>query len=100
MEDLRPTVRTSLLRILQESLANVGKYAPPGATCRVEVLVADEVTLSVTSPLAAAAPRRRDAAHGTGHGIIGMRERVEVLGGTLEVGPQGGHWLVRAVLPG
>ncbi len=99
-EDLRPTVRTSLLRVLQESLANVGKYAPPGATCQVEVVVADAVTLSVTSPLPATGPRRRDAAHGAGHGIIGMRERVEALGGTLEVGPQGRHWVVRAVLPG
>ena len=49
-----------------------------------EVVVADAVTLSVTSPLPATGPRRRDAAHGAGHGIIGMRERVEALGGHAE----------------
>jgi hypothetical protein len=36
---------------------------------------------------------------GGGHGITGMRERVEVLGGQLEAGPTGAGWRVRTVLP-
>lgn len=36
---------------------------------------------------------------GEGHGIIGMRERIDALGGTLNVGPTAAGWLVRAVIP-
>jgi signal transduction histidine kinase len=36
---------------------------------------------------------------GGGHGLIGMRERVEVLGGTLSAGPSGRGWRVATVLP-
>ena len=40
------------------------------------------------------------AAIGAGHGLRGMRERVEACGGHLEVGPRpGGGFLVRAILP-
>ncbi|WP_407653477.1 sensor histidine kinase [Actinoplanes oblitus] len=37
---------------------------------------------------------------GGGHGLTGMRERVEVLGGSLTAGPSGGGWRVATVLPG
>ncbi|WP_433295718.1 sensor histidine kinase [Actinoplanes sp. CA-030573] len=39
------------------------------------------------------------AGRGTGHGLIGMRERVEVLGGRLSAGPSGAGWRVRTTLP-
>jgi signal transduction histidine kinase len=37
---------------------------------------------------------------GGGHGLTGMRERVEVLGGRLDAGPYDGGWRVRTILPG
>jgi signal transduction histidine kinase len=42
---------------------------------------------------------RDETPPGGGHGLTGMRERVEVLGGRLEAGPAGGGWRVRTVLP-
>ncbi|WP_432014514.1 sensor histidine kinase [Streptomyces cucumeris] len=89
-------------RIVQESLTNALKHAGPG---RVEVTLArlpdGPLEVGVTSPYDAdrAAPR----APGSGSGLIGMRERVSLLDGTLETGPADGPsgriWRVRATLP-
>ena len=38
-------------------------------------------------------------APGSGAGLVGMRERVSLLGGTFTAGPNGAHWAVRAALP-
>jgi signal transduction histidine kinase len=35
----------------------------------------------------------------TGYGLVGMRERVDALGGTFHAGPDGGTWRMRAVIP-
>jgi signal transduction histidine kinase len=44
--------------------------------------------------------QRADGRHGPGHGLTGMRERVELLGGSLSAGPvPGGGFVVSAVLP-
>ncbi|MCZ9344945.1 two-component sensor histidine kinase, partial [Streptomyces sp. TRM76130] len=52
--------------------------------------------LRVTSPYGdPGAPR----APGSGAGLVGMRERTALLGGTFEAGPEGARWTVRAALP-
>jgi len=88
---LPATVGLAVYRILQEALTNVIKHAPGApATARL-VVSATEVTLAVDS---LGAP-----GHGTGHGVDGMRERAEFLGGNCEAGPDGAGWLVRATFP-
>ncbi|MDJ0342583.1 histidine kinase [Streptomyces sp. H10-C2] len=95
-------VELAAYRIVQESLTNALKHAAPG-----EVLVAlqqDEEALTVTvgSPYG---DRDGPRAPGSGSGLIGMRERSELLGGSFEAGVEqpadtdGKLWLVRAVLP-
>lgn len=84
----------ALYRIAQESLANVAKHAPD-TTSEVTLAVSrDSVTLIVTNELPAAV-----AGHREGHGMRGMKQRGELLGGVVEVGPAGGGWAVRAVVP-
>ena len=89
----------AVLRLTQEALTNVAKHAGGAALARLTVAVADgDVHWAVTDnggglPAAAVPP-------GGGHGITGMRERVEVLGGRLEAGPSGDGWRVATVLPG
>jgi signal transduction histidine kinase len=86
-------------RIVQEALSNAGRHAA-GAPVTVSVHHdAETVTLRVVNgPGAAAAPRVNG--HAPGHGLAGMRERAELLGGSLSAGtaPDGG-FLVSAVLP-
>ena len=83
----------------QEALSNAGRHAA-GAPVAVSVdHDADTVTLQVTNGPGISAGQRVNG-HGPGHGLAGMRERVEVLGGSLSAGPApGGGFVVSAVLP-
>jgi len=97
---LPSAVELSAYRIVQEALTNVLKHA--GRT-RARVTVrhrAEAVELEVRDdgPLEAALPGA--AQLGGGNGLVGMRERAAVLGGTLAAGPTAdGGWGVRARLP-
>lgn len=85
-------------RLLQEALANVLKHAGAVAT-RVEIdWEPGSVTLTVANPLPAGGAAQPDPGD-RGHGLIGMRERVAMSGGRIEVGPVGSTWRVRASLP-
>ncbi|MEU3602019.1 histidine kinase [Streptomyces sp. NPDC006798] len=97
-------VEQAAYRIVQESLTNALKHAAPG-----EVLVVldhrtgESLTVTVTSPYGA---RTGPRAPGSGAGLVGMRERVVLLGGEIDAGPEPGPgggpekiWRVRAVLP-
>ncbi|RLL69226.1 histidine kinase [Streptomyces sp. Z26] len=76
-------------RVAQEALTNARKHAP-GARVRVRLdyVRADEVVLEVRDT-GASGPGEL-AASGGGYGLVGMRERAELLGGTLESGPYEG----------
>jgi signal transduction histidine kinase len=92
-------VELSAYRILQEALSNALRHAP-GARATVEVgYEPDRLRLRVhNDPPPASAERPPPAPHG--HGIVGMRERAAMLGGTLAAGPTSdGGYLVEAVLP-
>jgi signal transduction histidine kinase len=90
-------VALAAYRIVQEALANAARHAP-GAAIDVEAGVrGPDFVVAVTNgpPTATVEPRP-----GAGLGQVGMRERAELLGGTLDAGPQDdGGYRVIAVLP-
>ncbi|MFE2166752.1 sensor histidine kinase [Streptomyces sp. NPDC059447] len=89
-------VELAAYRIVQESLTNALKHAGPG-TVTVRVARTDTaLTVAVDSPYG---DRPGPRAPGSGAGLVGMRERAELLGGDFEAGRSGGSWRVRASLP-
>lgn len=84
-----------IYRVVQESLSNAARHAP-GSTVRVSVDVTDGVRVRVRN---SAPTRRPRPAPGGGHGLRGMRERAEALGGTLSAGPDGDGWTVVLEVP-
>jgi signal transduction histidine kinase len=93
--DLPSSVDRAAYRIVQESLTNVLRHSgTDAATVRLD-RQADVVTIEVTDD-----GRAKPGDGKPGHGITGMRERAEALGGTLDAGPRGGGgFAVRARLP-
>jgi signal transduction histidine kinase len=122
-EDLPPSVDLAAYRIIQEALTNVRKHAGPDAKAEVsvvrvgtsvEVTVLDHGTAGTGTGTGTATggeesdgggPGDRsgpcEARSGSGgHGLVGMRERVTALGGSLTTGPRhGGGFRVHAILP-
>ncbi|HET6858236.1 MAG TPA: sensor histidine kinase [Streptomyces sp.] len=101
---LPQTVDLSAYRIVQEALANVVRHAP-GAATRVSVRSdgTDLTVLIVNGPAAVRTSGRAapvEARGAGGHGLVGMRERVRLTGGTLDTGPlPDGGFRVAARLP-
>ncbi|WP_424809773.1 sensor histidine kinase [Rhodococcus sp. 27YEA15] len=95
---LPPGAELAVYRIVQEALTNILKHSVGSTVVGVGIVyTADAVTVDVHDDGAAAADPSADT---TGHGVIGMRERAAVYGGTVEVGPDSlGGWRVRAHLP-
>jgi signal transduction histidine kinase len=93
-------VDLSAYRIVQEALTNVVKHAGPAHAQVVVGYHDQEVTVEVIDDGRGAVTSASDGRVGTGHGLIGMRERVAAFGGELEVGPRpGGGFRVAARLP-
>ncbi|MFF0741738.1 sensor histidine kinase [Streptomyces sp. NPDC004111] len=94
---LSPGVELSAYRIVQEALSNAMRHAP-GAAVRVTVA---HHTAALTLRVVNTAPARPVApSPGAGHGLLGMRERVAMLGGELATGPlRDGGYEVVATLP-
>ncbi|MFF7069021.1 sensor histidine kinase [Streptomyces pseudovenezuelae] len=89
-------VELAAYRIVQESLTNALKHACPGP---VSVSLAERdgaLTVEVSSPYG---DRDGPRAPGSGAGLVGMRERAALLGGTFRAGPLGALWTVHATLP-
>jgi signal transduction histidine kinase len=110
-DSINAGVELSAYRVVQEALTNVIKHA--GAPDRVAVRVAlQSGSLAVevvddgrgaAAPVPVRAGHAEESSNGSanaGHGLLGMRERVELWGGELSVGPvPGGGYRVRALLP-
>jgi signal transduction histidine kinase len=85
-------IQLAVFRILQEALTNALRHG--GSP--VEVILswhAERVELLVRNPLGPGAEP------GSGHGVIGMRERAQLAGGVLEAGEDAGSFVVRATVP-
>ncbi|TQF04865.1 sensor histidine kinase [Kitasatospora acidiphila] len=96
-------VELTVYRIVQEALTNVRKHGGPHVSARVavdfgdrdlNVVIEDDGRGSTDEQLA------NGGADGQGHGLIGMRERIGMVSGSLDAGPRpGGGFRIRAVLP-
>ncbi|GAB3902860.1 hypothetical protein GCM10029964_093960 [Kibdelosporangium lantanae] len=93
LADVPSALGMSVYRIVQESLTNVVKHAGP-VPCSVSVVaVEDEIRVDVVD-------EGPGGSVGVGHGLVGMRERVAMYGGTFSAGPRpGGGFAVSARLP-
>ncbi|MER7930146.1 histidine kinase [Streptomyces sp. NPDC096057] len=99
-------VQLTVYRVVQESLTNTLKHAGTGTSAEVTITVeAGEVRVRVTDTgiapgaPAPAMPGTRDD-HDPGHGLVGIRQRAAMYGGTVIIGPRDtGHgWLVDVML--
>lgn len=95
-----PVLGLAAYRIVQESLSNIARHAT-GAEARVLLdRTADGLVVEVVNERAPGRPASAPAPESGGHGIRGMRERAELLGGSLDAEPRAdGGFGVRAVLP-
>uniref|UniRef100_UPI0030C6CC13 sensor histidine kinase n=1 Tax=Streptomyces lonarensis TaxID=700599 RepID=UPI0030C6CC13 len=96
-------VELTAYRIVQEALTNTRKHGGPGAAASVRLTYGGDAlsVLAEDDGRGAQAWLYGDRGHdGHGHGLIGMRERVGMVGGRLETGPRpGGGFRIRATLP-
>lgn len=95
---LPPMIELSGYRIVQESLTNTLKHAGPAAKAQVTIgYLDDALDIAVVDDGRGAAA---DASGTPGHGLLGIRERVEAFGGKLNTGPRvGGGYAVEARIP-
>ncbi|WP_193311413.1 sensor histidine kinase [Georgenia satyanarayanai] len=92
------SVRTALVRVIQECTANMAKYARPGAPCTVMIERTDVETRALFLNDAREGAEA-DSALSSGVGLIGVRERVEAVGGSLVVRHHDGRWIIQASIP-
>ncbi|MFE9251157.1 sensor histidine kinase [Streptomyces sp. NPDC007088] len=96
-------VELTAYRIVQEALTNTRKHGGPEAGARVRLVYFDDGLGLLIEDDGRGAPHELyedGGADGAGHGLIGMRERVGMVGGTLDAGPRpGGGFRISALLP-
>lgn len=95
---LPSSVELALARVVQECAANMIKYAKPGTSCALMV----ERTASATNALFINeydGRRQADAAMSSGLGLIGIKERVAVVGGTVTITTDDERWMVQVSIP-
>ncbi len=102
--DLPDRLSGVVYRVVQEALTNIRRHAPDAtrASVRVDVAGAAEgrrLTVTVDDDGAPGQAATAVPSSGAGYGLLGMRERVHGVGGTIEVGPIPGGWRVRAAVP-
>jgi signal transduction histidine kinase len=94
---LPPTVDSTVFRVTQEAITNVIKHAGVGVSVDLRLRYLDA---AVEIEVANTGVGRPSTAGPGGHGQLGMRERVEAVGGSIQIGPRArGGYLVRATIP-
>jgi signal transduction histidine kinase len=102
LRNLAPGLQLTIYRIVQEALTNTLKHAGAGASAEVEV-AADrgEVRVRVRdngSGSGSAVPRAEPDGDNARQGVLGIRERAGLYGGTVTAGPEGTGWIVDVVM--
>lgn len=96
LDDVSAAAGLALYRIAQESLANVAKHAP-GAAARITLTASGiATTLNVVNELS---PGDDDRDVTPGRGLHGMKQRIELLGGTIDISASRDGWSVHASVP-
>ena len=91
-----PGVQVAVCRAVREGLHNVARHAGP-SDVRVRIHRDGDTVVAAVSDTGPDGPR--PAAPGAGHGLLGLRERVTGLGGTLHAGPAGTGFRLVARIP-
>jgi signal transduction histidine kinase len=94
-------VSTEAYRIVQEALTNVVRHAGPAPTALTIDARSDLLTIIVSNaaPTDVTSPAGSPSVGQGGRGLVGVAERVTMLGGQFEAGTVNGGWLLRASLP-
>jgi signal transduction histidine kinase len=97
-ENLPPELTSTIYRVVQEALTNITRHAPAASDIAVTVTTGPhDVRVEITDD---APPQTTRFPHASGYGLIGLRERVETLGGAFAAGRrETGGWSVQATLP-
>jgi signal transduction histidine kinase len=93
--ELSPMIASTVFRVVQEALTNVHKHAQAPTTVVLRYLP-DAVEVEVVNDRPERIP---EPLPGSGTGLVGLRERVELLGGRFSAGPRAGGFAVTARLP-
>lgn len=95
LDALPDSVRRTLVRVIEEAAVNVRKHAAPGSPCEFMVGVGDgDVEVVVTNVVGDQAVKQANHV-----GLVGLRERVEALGGELATSRDAGRHLLQVSLP-
>lgn len=94
--DLDTSQAQFLVRCAQEAITNARNHAPGAAVDVVLRFGAERVELSVSNGPASSPP---EPVESTGMGLVGMRERAALVGGSVTADPDGRGWIVRAEVP-
>jgi len=94
----QPGVQVTVFRVIQEALTNALRHASTPTTVAVLVETGTGVEVTITND---GAPLALTSDEHVGRGLVGMRERAALYGGTLDAAPTGdGRWRVHLTLPG
>jgi signal transduction histidine kinase len=89
----------TVYRTTQEALTNARKHAPGQPVAVTVAYAAADLTVQVSNSLPPPDSTRPLAQSGAGYGLTGLRERAELIGGTLTAGPDDGQWRVCLRIP-
>lgn len=94
-DGLAMTVQRTMSRVIMEAAGNVIRHAPPKSRCVVRTVVGQhQVTLEIRNPV----PEGTEVP-ALGWGLRGLRERIELTGGTFSVRAAGDEWVVAVTIP-
>ncbi|MFD6198679.1 sensor histidine kinase [Mycobacteriaceae bacterium NPDC060252] len=97
LPELDAVGRLTLLRVTQEALSNVMKHAEKSVPVSISITLSNSlVRLDLVNTIRSA---HRVTATKTTHGLAGIRERIDIVGGTLDIGEHNDQWRLSARIP-